>query len=99
MIQQLLQMHDAGSIDRANLFDNLLGGLHAHVGLDQDRCQFLQKGVVNQPPFAAKQVAHVGIEQPRGLVQTLLDLVEESHRLNFSLREKGARTGFKTCGD
>ena len=51
----------------------------AHVGLDQHRPQLVEERVVDQPAFALEQVADVGVEQLRGLSQTLLELVEQAH--------------------
>ena len=40
---------DAGAEARADLVDDLLGRLDAHVGLDQRLEQFVEKRVVDQP--------------------------------------------------
>ena len=61
------------------------GRLHAHVGLDEDGQQLVEKRVVDQAALAFEQIADVGIEQLPGLCQTLLDLVEKAHE-TFSER-------------
>ena len=60
----------------ADLVGDLLRRLDAHVGLDQRLEQLVEERVVDQPPLGLEEVADVGVQQLRGLLQTLLEFFE-----------------------
>ena len=64
---------------RSNRVDRFLGRLHPHVRLDQFLEEFVQKFIVDEAAFALEKVANVCVQQLRGLLEALFELVENAH--------------------
>ena len=64
--------------------DNLAGGRDAHVSTDQPGLEIVQHGVV-EDLTGREQVANVRPQQLLGLLQTLLQLVKQSHRAHSNV--------------
>lgn len=56
-----------------------LGRAYSHVGFDEGINQFLKECVIDQPALGLEDVAHIGLQQPRCLLQSLFEFIKESH--------------------
>ena len=86
---------DAAAVVRGDFLDDLLDGVVAHVGLEEDRPHFVEERLVDQPALGLEEVADVGLQDLGGLLETLLEAVEKAHGEGWGLRVEGS--GLK-CG-
>jgi hypothetical protein len=93
VLEHVAHLHDAGAETRADFVDGLLGRLDAHVGLHERLEEFFEEFLIDQPSLGLEEVAQIGAQQRRGLFQTLLQFIQQSHGKTRSKGEGGGRKG------
>ena len=76
LFEDFRHFDDPGAERLADLVGDFLRGLDAHVGLDERSNRSSAECFVDQPALRFEQVADVGVQQLRGLLETLLQFVE-----------------------
>ena len=69
--EDLVERDDAAAEVGGDLFDDLLDGVEAHVGLEEDRAHFVEERLVDEAALGLEEVADVGLEELAGLGEAL----------------------------
>jgi len=73
VLDDFVLVNDACPKRLADLVGDFLGGVDAHVDLDEFLEEIVVKRFIDQPPLRFEEVADVGLQQLCGLLQTLLE--------------------------